>query len=186
MQKQGKIAGKVLEQKNETIDLKDRMIVDLLQKTRALERELEEATRTLPVSEKTEGAAEEKGYRRGIENVIEDVVSLVSKYEKDSGGTGPLAEKILGLLTDRYGLEVLEEQPTEIDPRIHQVIDVQGAKGGVERYVLVSKGYRIGARLLMPVKLRVIEGGKEPRCESPRRSELVLISGCWSGPKGAA
>jgi hypothetical protein len=93
--------------KNETIDLEDRMIVDLLNKPRAPERELEEAARTLPVSERTGGAVEEKGCRRGI-------------------------------------------------------------------------------RLVTPVKLRVIEGGKEPPTEPPRRSELVLINGCRPGPKGAA
>jgi hypothetical protein len=92
---------------NETIDLKDRKIVDQLRKPRVPEHELEEATRTLPVSERTGGAVEEKGCRREI-------------------------------------------------------------------------------RLLTPVKLRVIEGGKEPRTEPPRRSDLVLINGCPSGPKGAA
>jgi molecular chaperone GrpE (heat shock protein) len=166
------LARSALEQKNEIIDAKDAVIRELVQKNRSLERELDEVLRTAP-------AAENAGGRTGVESLVEDIVMLLLKCEKapvaaslerEIPAVADLEREIVGLLRDRWGLEVIEGEPASVDPYIHRVIEVvKGSRGG-EKAVPLSRGYRLGKKVLAPMKLRVIEGvesqdGGESRSE---------------------
>jgi molecular chaperone GrpE (heat shock protein) len=162
------LARSALEQKNETIDAKDAVIRELIQKNRALERELDELKRAVP-------AAGNAGGHTGVESLIEDIVGLLVKCEKapaaaDLEGEIPaaagleeanlLSRKIPELLRDRWGLEIIDGEPAAIDPYIHRVVEVVKGPGNGERAVPLSRGYRLGKKILSPMKLRVFEGGK--------------------------
>ena len=170
------LARSALEQKNEAIDARDAVIRDLLGKIRALECELKEARMVAPA---TGNALKHEG----TEDVIEDIVYLLVKYETGPSGFGSgeggcagidpektsiPCGKILALLRDRWGVEVIDGEPAVIDPYIHRVIEVVKGPGVDNRVVPLSKGYRLGKKIIAPMKLRVIEGGEAQNGEMSR------------------
>ena len=56
-----------------------------------------------------------------------------------------------------YGLEIIDGPADEVDPKIHQVVEVaNGEKGDV---VMLARGYKVGEKILSPMKVRVIKAG---------------------------
>jgi molecular chaperone GrpE (heat shock protein) len=169
------LARSALEQKNETIDAREAVIRDLLRKNRALERELDQMNRAVP-------AAEHPRERGSAEGVIEDIVRLLVKYERVPAATAlethtpaiaGLGAEIVELLKDRLGLEVIEGAPAEIDPHIHRVIEVTKSPENRERAVPLSKGYRLGKKVISPMDIRVIEGGEAQEDGNPGSGEAA-------------
>ncbi len=152
-----------LEEKHELIDNKDRIIRELMQKNRDIEADLKEVKAVLSDMEEMEKSNEENSYNRGIEAVIGDILHILVRYEavcntkSKSNEMKMLIEGIFNLLEKQYGLEIMDGAPAEIDPEIHQVIEVIAGKGKGRKIIQLSKGYRIGKKILSPMKLKVIE-----------------------------
>lgn len=164
------IARSALEQKNETLDRKDALIGDLLRRNRELERRLEEERRASPegASAGETGLEAPPGGREGVEDLIGEIVRLLVRHERvpsegvgeEVSASGGFEAEIVQLLRDRWGLAVIEEEPVAIDPLIHRVVEVVKGPGGGGRAVSLSKGYRLGKKILAPMKIRVFEGGE--------------------------
>ncbi|MCK5095166.1 MAG: nucleotide exchange factor GrpE [Spirochaetes bacterium] len=157
------LARSALEEKHELIDRKDRIIRELMQKNRDIEADLKEVKAVLSDMEEMEKSNEVNSYNRGIEAVIGDILHILVRYEavfnikSESNEMKMLIEGIFNLLEKQYGLEIMDGAPAEIDPEIHQVIEVIAGKGKGREIIQLSKGYRIGKKILSPVKLKVIE-----------------------------
>jgi molecular chaperone GrpE (heat shock protein) len=193
------LAKNALEEKYELINEKDRMIQDLVTKNRVIEERLKEVEQLLEGVENQIEAHTKTSFERGAESVIKDIVSVLVNHErlkKHKGVQDDPVEKILECLEKQYGLKRIDEQPRSIDPTIHNVVEVVQQEEGEEQetIVVLSTGYMLKGKLLMPVKLRVISGGKNddesPKNVSPAvRESLSLVEGgrkIDDEPKGAA
>lgn len=157
------LARTVLEEKHELIDRKDQIIRELMQKNRDIETELEEVKGVLSDMEEMEKNNEVDSYNSGIEAVIGDIIHNLAQYEtvcnikSESNEMKMLIDSIFHLLKERYGLEIIDGAPAEIDPELHQVIEVSAGQGDGREIIQLSKGYRIGKKILSPMKLKVME-----------------------------
>ncbi len=157
------LARTALEEKHELIDRKDHIIRELVQKNRDIEAELEELRGVLSEMEEMGKSKEVDSYNRGIVAVIGDILHIMVRYEavcnvkNENDELNMLIEGIFHLLKERYGLEIMDGVPAEIDPELHRVIEVNAGQGKGREIIQLSKGYRIGKKILSPMKLKVIE-----------------------------
>lgn len=194
------LAKTALEEKYELINEKDRTIKELLQKSRNIEERLKEVEELLSEAELQNQKSENLAFERGVEAVIKDLLSIITQYERINNQLSDDAEeieplnRILRSLETRYGLERIDGQPEKIDPEIHRVIDVIHDDVDKEQIILLSSGYRLNGKVLLPVKLRVITGGKgnnsciTAHSNSTKGKLRLLESGCSESetPEGAA
>lgn len=170
------LAKTVLEEKNEIIDEKDRIIRELYSKEKELEtelvsfkREIESAKAILRRYVRLNKTEHDKSPQSGIQKVIADVVAIAADYQSCISSAhgrsldinGSLAGRLMTLFVESYDLEVLDGAPKEIDPKIHQVVEVIEDKHGESSFVQLSKGYRIGKKVIRPMGLKVLKGTKE-------------------------
>jgi molecular chaperone GrpE (heat shock protein) len=141
----------------------------LLQDKRALEDEYRKTERSLQDFRQKVSRKEKSAFKKGGEAVIEDIVYVLCKFErawnnvKHEGGTSEnvIVENILKMLRDKYGLEMIDAgDEVVLDPERHRIVEVQRQPEEDSRIVGLSKGYRIGKRVVKPACLQVIEGGK--------------------------
>ncbi len=148
------LAKSILEQKNETIDQKDRSIRELSCQLREMRQELEQSGR--------ESAQSRQDARwQGVREVLEEVLRLVCDYRSgEVGAENKLADRLIVMCREKYGLEVIDETPDALDPEIHQVVEVEQAAGPATSIQVISKGFKVAGRLLRPMQVRVIRGAK--------------------------
>lgn len=149
------LAKSVLEEKNELLDLKDRTIRELHSKVRRLELQVEEHRRELC----RQSELGECAFVAGCRQVVAEVLRVVAPYDRpEAGPAAVLAGRLVALFCDSYGLDVVEDAPGHIDPEVHQVVEAFKTVGGGRRRVYVmSRGYRLGDRVLQPALVRVSE-----------------------------
>jgi molecular chaperone GrpE (heat shock protein) len=64
-----------------------------------------------------------------------------------------LACRLLAMLREKHGLEVIDRVQGRIDPRLHRVLEVERDKEpGTE---VLARGYRLGDRVLRPAFVKV-------------------------------
>lgn len=157
------LAKTALEEKHEQIDKKEKSIRELHKKNRKLEAELEEARDMLSDIEETQRANDVADFSKGTEAVINDIIEIISRYDHVCGSENPnnelckMVENILEIFVNGHGLEIIDGPADEVDPKIHQVVEVTtGKKGDV---VMLARGYKVGEKILSPMKVRVIKAG---------------------------
>jgi molecular chaperone GrpE (heat shock protein) len=186
------LAKTVLEEKNEIIDQKDRIIRELYSKEKDLELELATFKNEIESAKgmlrryvdlnKTEHG---KILQSGTQKVIADVVAITADYADSLPavtGRGPeidgsLAARLIDLFVEKYDLEVLDGVPEAIDPKIHQVIEVSEDPCAEPALVQLSKGYKIGRKVIRPLRLKACrQADATLRFYSPRIS--IWPGGC--------
>ena len=68
-----------------------------------------------------------------------------------------LVENILGLFVKEYGLEIIDGPADEVDPEIHQVVEVVTRDEESAGIVRLARGYKVGEKILYPMKVKVIK-----------------------------
>lgn len=194
------LAKAALEKNSKEINTKDAVIRELGMQSRILRTQLQETKKELDKLYKFIENEKREAYRSGAESVIDDAVQIIEQYEnsrskdKDEGGE-TLAARILECLESKYGAEGANEPAASDDPRLHKIINVLQGKKGAGKAARASKRFRMGMKLIMDEKLRVIDGGQQnddkrkDRATSP--PELVLVEGGdqnnrGTEPEGAA
>jgi len=160
------LAKAALEDKNEQLDEKDRLIQELRSKEKALWSEIELLNEKLTHSHSQREKEYKEAAQEGADKVIKDIVSILADYEnvdatageKERGDDARLIGRLIRILNECYGLEVIDGSPDKIDPEIHQVIEAEDATGEKSSIILLSKGYRIGKKILRPARVKVIRG----------------------------
>ncbi|MFW6180175.1 MAG: nucleotide exchange factor GrpE [Spirochaetota bacterium] len=207
-----------LQEKNEQLDEKDRAITRLAGRIRELEEKLREAEASLASMAGQRERQETRLKQEGCMTLIEDLVHLLSRYERRCGAGGRPAghgeehrrdggrygmipgERVLALLAQGYGLEVIDGPVESVDPAIHHVVEVSPAGGedpaaSGEQVIPLARGYRIGERVIRPLQLKVLRGGRDTGVsgagegngkENPSRLVLVHNTLPQEGPGGAA
>jgi molecular chaperone GrpE (heat shock protein) len=197
-----------MEEKSEMLDSKDKQIHMLLKEKKILADKYRKTEQSFHELRQEVSSKEKKAFREGGEAVIEDIVHVLCKYEKAWNNErhtvrpseSMVAEGILGMLRDIYGLETIDAgHGAVLDPGKHQVVDVQQAPDGDSQIVALSKGYRIGTRVIKTACLRVIKGGKaetegklereikESCGDSYQKAKLEIIDcGTCKNPDGVA
>jgi molecular chaperone GrpE (heat shock protein) len=95
--------------------------------------------------------------------VVIDILKIISKYETAGGVIEckseliMLIDNIIDLLVSRYGLEVIDGPAADVDPAIHQVVEVINSDKENSGIVRLARGYRMGKKIIMPMKVRVIK-----------------------------
>ncbi len=137
------LAKTVLEEKNELLEAKDRLVRELSTRLKQLAEELESSSRA-------QAEARQSAYLEGAGQVVEEVVEVLA----DWGPEEPrLASRLLAVLREKHGLEVIERVHGRLDPRLHRVLEVsRETKAGTE---VLAKGFRLGVRVLRPALVRV-------------------------------
>ncbi len=159
------LAKTALEEKHEQIDKKDKSIKELQGKNRKLGAELEEVREMLSDIEETQRANDVEDFNKGTEAVINDIIQIISRYDHACGSENPntevrmLVENILELLVNGYGLEIIDGPVDEVDPAIHQVVEVITGDEGDAGIIRLARGYMIGKKILSPMKVKVIKAG---------------------------
>jgi molecular chaperone GrpE (heat shock protein) len=153
------LAKTVLEEKNEALEGKDRQIRELAGRVRRLTEEVA----ALRAEAQAEGQRRDEDLRsarlEGTGAVVEDVVGLLSDWRDEEPA---LAARLLALLSERHGLEVIDRIQGRIDPRLHRVLEVdRHSAPGAE---VLAHGYRLGRRVLRPafVKVNLAAEGPPP------------------------
>ncbi len=158
------LAKTVLEEKNEAIESRDRTIRELRSQLQVAQQELSQSVRIL-------SRTQEATCQQGIRKVLQDVLEVVARYqEADDGVVNMLAGRLLQMLKENYGVEVLERAPPKYDPAVHEVVDVEHASGKPSSITVVSKGFVVHGAVLRPMKVRVVRGygpGPFPRADPP-------------------
>jgi len=144
------LAKTVLEEKNELLEAKDRQLRELSTRLRQRAVEIEELRNELQSSSQTQAEVGQRAYLEGAGKVVEEVVDILA----DWGPEEPkLASRLLAVLREKHGLEVIERIHGRLDPQIHRVLEVlREPKAGTE---VLAKGFRLGARVLRPALVRV-------------------------------
>ena len=146
------LAKAVLEEKNELLDKKERLIGELRSKQKELESELEQCKAEMSVTHKT-------GLQEGIHSIVEEVVRIAADYDSQDGGVSSnLASRLIRIFHERYGLEVLEGVPNGIDPEIHRVIELNHNPEVDSSIQVLSRGFKIAGKVIRPVLVKVIRG----------------------------
>jgi len=174
----------VLEEKNDLLEKKDQLIHELYTKIKNLEIELIQLKEKLHEHEKEQEKGKNDAWEQGVESVIFDIINLLSKYErkpieeKEQNKFVPI-EKIVTLLQNRYGLQILEKPQKKINPCIHKLIETNGKEGNISECIVLSRGYRIGKKVIKPMQLKVVIGDKTEKDENIEKSthgqDIVLI-----------
>ncbi|UCF99975.1 MAG: hypothetical protein JSV89_10665 [Spirochaetaceae bacterium] len=162
------LAKTVLEEKNELLDQKDRLIRELRSQLTQREVELEELKAELHNSERDRTVAEQEAELRGKHKVVAEVVELAAEYERGSEDPeNKLAWRLIWQFQERYGLEVISGTPCRVDPQIHRVIEVVHPKQPevFPAIWILTKGFRLAGRTIKPALVRVIGSGKEENDE---------------------
>jgi len=144
------LAKTVLEEKNEALEGKDRQIRELTAGVRRLAEEVAALRAEAQAGERSREQDLASARLEGARTVVEDVVGLLSDWGE---ADGPLASRLLALLGERHGLEVIDRIQGRIDPRLHRVLEVdrRGAPGAE----VLAHGYRLGQRVLRPAFVKV-------------------------------
>ena len=173
------LAKTVLEEKNELLDEKDRIIRELLSRQKLLEKELSEFRGETERMEGERAEAEARAEQEGMRRVITDVVHLAGQYKAGFQALDrSLSARLIRLLRRRYSLEVIAEAPDRIDPERHQVIEAEEGtdQQGESEITVLSWGYRLGGKTIKPALLRVV---KRARGEEPAPGGPVTQTGPW-------
>ena len=144
------LAKTVLEEKNELLEAKDRLVRELSSRMRQLAAEIEELRNELESSSRAQAEMRQSAYSEGAGKVVEEIVEVLA----DWGPEEPqLASRLLAVLREKHGLDVIERVHGRLDPQIHRVLEVsRETKAGTE---VLAKGFRLGARVLRPALVRV-------------------------------
>lgn len=104
----------------------------------------------------------EQALQDGIRKLVEEVVSLLDAcgHRKD-GADGLLAQRLIRLFQDRYGLEIIEGDCGQVDPLLHQVIEVVRCPGQGSSVQIQARGFRLRGRLIRPALVKVLRGTRE-------------------------
>ena len=193
------LAKMTLEEKNELIEEKNRQILELRSREIDLISEMEFSKKSLHKYTKEINRERNKAQQLGIQKVIEDIISILANYEFGlSLGSEfttdiniKLSERLIGMLKEWYGVEIIDELPERIDPEIHQVIEVVDDPNMDSKIIRLSKGYRIGERVIRPMKVKVIKGKNDSNLKKNISSNLKLFTinsdyTTYDGPKGVA
>lgn len=171
-------ARSVIEEKNELIDQKDSTIRELASKLRGAEGHLNELQAALTEMKHEEELVRSDEHQRVLARVLADVVLEVSAVESLAPGSDrSLGDRIIDMLRRRYGMQLIDDVPEYIDPRLHQVVDVDhsdGRKGAIE---ILSPGYRMGEVVLRPALVRVTLGVRS----AAKASGCTLSTGMQEG-----
>lgn len=173
------LAKTVLEEKNELLDEKDRLIRELRSQLTQREVELEELRAELKSSERDRMVAEEEAVLKGKYRIVAEVIEFAAEYERgDEESENRLASRLIELFQQRYGLEVISGTPLKVDPQIHRVIEVVHPKHSevFPAIRVLTKGFRLAGRTIKPALVRVIGPGKE---ENGRDENSNLEDGPW-------
>jgi molecular chaperone GrpE (heat shock protein) len=153
------LAKSVIEEKNETLDRKDRTIRELSSRVRTLETNTEELRAALSRSVRRDEMVRAEERATTLDDVISDVVRITADYEDvyGSSSTGP-ASRIYALFQEKYGLRVIAEPPQSVNPQLHHVVEVahSGARSG--SIEVLSNGYRLGETVIRPALVKVVLG----------------------------
>ncbi len=144
------LARSVLEDKNELLEQKEAQLRELRRRLQAGEGELAEL-------------------RSGNLRLIESVVRLAGDFlpDEEAEGSKPyspdagLAGRLIALLMKEFGVTAIDRLAGRLDPAIHEVVDVQEQTDGVERIVKLKVGFRLGSRVLRPMRVRVLTGSSQ-------------------------
>ncbi len=149
------LAKTVLEEKNELLDNMARVIADLRAREKRLEKDLAELKGELR-------GIRERALQEGIRNLVEEVVLLADAcgHGKDSAD-GFLAQRLIRLFQERYGLEIIEGDCSQVDPLLHQVIEVLHCPGQGSSVQVQARGFRLRGRLIRPALVKVLQGTRE-------------------------
>lgn len=167
----------IMEKQNKTIpvDEKNYIIHDLHAKVRSLTlemisiREKLESARKILTDLKTNLDRERsKALQEGAQKVIEEIVSILVEYETGclSGNehiskiNHHLFTRLIDFFKERYKVEVIDGTPERIDPAIHQVVTTVDDSDLNSSIVQLSKGYRIGKKVIHPMRVKIIKGVK--------------------------
>jgi molecular chaperone GrpE (heat shock protein) len=144
------LAKTVLEEKNEALESKDRQIRELTGRLRRLSEEAAEQRAEAERSGRRQAELLRSERLEGAREVLQSVVGFLA----DWGEAEPaLAARLLALLGERHGLEVIDRVQGRLDPRLHRVLEVQRDKEpGAE---VLAQGYRLGERVLRPAFVKV-------------------------------
>jgi len=185
------LAKEVLEEKNRIIEEKDTIIVELTVHMRAQKTELQK----LKAEHADSKLREEKALKTGAEQLIRDLLSILSVYDEPSPykmqHESLLVKRTMKLLKEKYGLEIIEKIPDTVDPEVHRVIEVVNGHDSEDSIECLSKGYRVGGKLLKPAWLKVVKGGgdvkNDARIPFSQKPEIIQCgSSTPTDPQGAA
>lgn len=151
------LAKTVLEEKNDLLEAKDRLVIELSTRLKQLTGELEELRNELESSSRSQAGVRQSAYLEGAGQVVEGVVEVLA----DWGPEEPrLASRLLALLREKHGLEVIDRVQGRLDPQLHRVLEVsQETKAGTE---VLANGFRLGLRVLRPALVRVCLAADTP------------------------
>ncbi len=144
------LAKTVLEEKNDLLENKDLQIRELTGRVRRLSEEVAELRAEAERSGRRQAELLRGERLEGVRGVLESVVGFLA----DWGEAEPaLAARLLGMLREKHGLEVIDRVQGRIDPRLHRVLEVQrDEQPGTE---VLAHGYRLGDRVLRPAFVKV-------------------------------
>ena len=157
------LAKTALEEKHEQIDKKEKSIRELQKKNRKLESELEKVREILSDIEETQRKNNAENFNKSSEEIIRDIIQIISRYDhicsskNGNNGITMLVENILGLFVKEYGLEIIDGPADEVDPEIHQVVEVVTRDEENAGIVRLARGYKVGEKILYPMKVKVIK-----------------------------
>jgi molecular chaperone GrpE (heat shock protein) len=144
------LAKTVLEEKNEQLEAKDLELRELTSRQRLLLEEVEELKGELERSMRENAEVRREGRLEGAREVVEEVVGVLADWGQEEA---KLAAHLLAVLGKKHGLEVIDEVPHRLDPRLHRVLEVsQEAESGIQ---LLARGFRLGGRVLRPALVKV-------------------------------
>ncbi len=141
-------------------------VYKLQQETVALRREnVMLKTEKLELEQALERLREEVD-QRGMQKLLKDLLQILSLHEKRFDPAqrqldvedSMLRRKILKLLEAEYGITPISGESKSVDPSLHQVIEVTRDPEGRSKVIPISSGYRRGAQVLRPAKVKVIQG----------------------------
>ncbi len=97
-------------------------------------------------------------FERALDAMPEEVSSLAW-----SDGVALVKQKLNTLLVTE-GVEPIETEGQEFDPRIHEAVTYEEAEGYEEGQIIgeVQRGYRLGERVLRPALVRVAKASSQP------------------------
>lgn len=143
------LAKTVLQEKNEQLEAKDRQLRQLATRLKVLTDEVERLRSERGPDPPAGPAAGCRTYQDGVAAVVEGVIGVLADWGPEQPG---LTARLLALLRERHGLEMIEQVPGRLEPRLHRVVEVCSEQGaGVE---VLARGYRLGTRILRPALVR--------------------------------
>jgi molecular chaperone GrpE (heat shock protein) len=156
------LAKTVLEEKNELLARQERAIRELKETALRLEDDLKELR-----AERDRWR--ETGRQEGALQVVAEAARMAVEYlakEQDRWG---LAPRLIRHFAERYGLELVDEAAEEVDPELHQVLEVVETPEQVPSVQILTPGFRLAGSTVQPALVRVIRGkdADHPPAEAP-------------------